>query len=96
MDLKKLDLIAVRTIAKQNNTAINKESSCASLKFLVIIGVIIVIIMFVPVIKNIINSRINKKATQQAQQQQSQVPETITINGKNFKKDPNDGQYKPV
>jgi hypothetical protein len=68
---------AIDTIVKNvitntaNNTAINKETSCGGLKFLVIIGVIIVIIMFVPVIKNLINSRITKKVAQQSQQQQA-------------------------
>jgi len=75
---------AIDTIVKNvitntaNNTAINKETSCGSLKFLIIIGVIIVIIMFVPVIKNLINSRISKKAAQQSQQQVSEKSQTQT------------------
>jgi hypothetical protein len=80
-----------------NNTAINKESSCGILKYLVIIGAIIAILIFLPVIKNIISNRVNKSNNQQQPlQQQSQVPDTISINGKNFKRDPKDGKYKPA
>lgn len=79
-----------------NNTAINKETSCSIMKYLIIIGVILLVILILPILFNLAK-RVGKGKSNNQQQQLSQEPKKVIIEGKTYAISPTrDGGYQVV